>query len=466
MPDPALIARLHSIYSQATRLQREVVGAALGRLSVHPKQHAGQLLYTEMCPNYLLTMEGVTGERDTAYRAWRLLRSAVGWWTATKTKVAEMGVTVRRLGSGERHGQHLLLTEAQVEGIRHVAETLGLIAQTDDQHLSWEPISPRMRGNTLVACCPFHPDTHPSMLLDPRRQRATCLSCATTHRFDPGGSRVSSPTGQVAASASPLPSPALRSIEYTEPPGAEGWWLVGSLAKGVRTQGVPGDLLSVLAWADANGDRVMRPMAGCRPDPWSNHPDQLVALDDMRGNGRWKQVRAKWVPQSHEPVAIRFLCVDFDACDYAPFGDETQPRQAAAAIQGWVNKHPAFTGRMSMLRTSLLGVQVVVELAAARAPAWKAGVESHQLHDALDGAVRAALWANGWGGGHPDPTARLTGRWIRRPGFRVSRKTRQPWVARLTYINQEQADGDQKEDAEAEGSGSSCGDPWAGRLAS
>lgn len=407
-------------------------------MAIHPRQRVGRWLYLELCPSYIATM--VECCYETTRQAWQAVRSSVGWWQVPHQQAQDMGATLRHLHAGQRHGRHMLLTPEASEGIRALAVEAGIMADTPDEQVQWSRVVPLRSGSSLVARCPFHDDRTPSMLLDPTRSRATCLACRTVHRLRSDGWLVSCPVSVRGSRERSYPEAARVSGTIGYKPGPGSVAVVCLRSAGAAYTAAPGSLLDVLAYSGERAKRARVPvMSGCLEDPSRTVPDLLVSLDRMtRCSTRAK--KCGWMPTS-----TRHICVDVDDLDWAPLEDE-QLVDAAEEIRARLAGVPLLSGAMAMVRTSLLGVQVTLELAAEQPVSWRRTKESEDLHDKVDNIVMQALHAHGCAGGYADPTARGIGRLIRRAGPRVSRKTRQPWVARLVYLRREH--GNREEDCD------------------
>lgn len=416
--------------------RRAVLEAGLLRLVVHRRQRLDDgRLYLELCPSYLATMVGCAYE--TARQAWQVLERAIGWREVLRETVTRLGGQVRRLVRGKRHGRHLVLTPGKVDTLRRVAARLGILRDTPDDRLDWRAVEPQRRGRSLVCCCPHHDDTDPSMVLDPRRRRATCFVCQRSWRYDHALQRVS--TGQAApvtrrTGTNRYPRP-LSTNAWVAPP-VSGWHVGVLHGAGVRVVPVKGDLLQALARSERRAARARVPaLAGCLERP--QVPDLLVHADQTVVDD-WRRWRGRWLPRLR-PVAERYVVVDVDAIEHPNVLDAGTGECLAAAgrqLEAWAIEHPALSGRVAVVQTSLHGVQATLELAQARPPGWRRTTEGARVCDAVDAQVLEVLDAAGYLGGTPDPTARDSGRLIRRPGPRLDKRD-QPWVARARYISPE-----------------------------
>ena len=441
-PLPALSARVRLAIDTATPRLREAIEAALLRFAIHPRQEVSSgrstWHYTELCAAYIETM--IAGGYATALRGWNRLREAIGWWEVAPKVAEEVGARLRPLTARQRHGRHILLDPTITDTLRELVRDLGLWEDAGDDRLQWHVVSPTQRGRTTVCCCPFHDDRHPSMLLDPQRRRATCLACGTTHRLDPVSWLVSGGIKRGLTALSPM---ATRSIQG-QPPVApsDGAWTRGTLSRaGLTQRSAEGDLLAILATPSRH--RCPAPLEAHRRDADRKWPDLVASLDAMEPT-EWRGVSspsgARWLPRKWRPTRTRFVLVDYDGADWGPLEDDLV-EVAAKEIEAWAGDHPLLSGRVSVVRTSLEGVQVVLELVGDRSPEWRRTREAHDLHDEVDAIVVAALERLGaYGGGHADPAARGASRNVRRPGPRIKRDPEtglgRSWVARLVHITE------------------------------
>jgi hypothetical protein len=164
----------------------------------------------------------------------------------------------------------------------------------------------------------------------------------------------------------------------------------------------------------------------------------LVALDLMAPitwrivevRGRSFNLPARWAP-----IEARWIAADLDAFDDAPF-DESALAAAGRRIESWTLLDPALTGRVGVVRTSHLGIQIVAELARPRADPrrWRRTREAIELAERFETVALAECRAAGFVGGHADRTARAAGRYVRRPGPRID-KNDLPEVARLAFAS-------------------------------
>lgn len=171
-------------------------------------------------------------------------------------------------------------------------------------------------------------------------------------------------------------------------------------------------------------------------------PDRYVGLDEqahqsVRSFARTTATKEIEVlaPEGFESVATRWVGGDLDKFDRAPVNDSTLV-EAAKVIERYAEGHRFYSGRVGVVRTSHLGVQVVLELSRTRfdPEAFYADRHVQAVFAATDAVCLQAVRDAGFEGGHADPTVHAPGRYVRRPG---PRKTKQGtvYVSRLVYAS-------------------------------
>ncbi len=207
------------------------------------------------------------------------------------------------------------------------------------------------------------------------------------------------------------------------------------------------DLLGVLRVAHRQhaGERAMdRALGGLAEaehrgtDPRRYLPDLYASLDHHEHEAV-REVAARGArgvvilqPTAFSAACTAWVGVDVDGVDRWPAEEDAVA--AAVQVQTMLERHPVFSGRMGLVRTSSMGAQLVMQLEAARwSPAGFYG-DPHvqQMLANLDAACLRILREHGMQGGHADPSVHAPGRMVRRPGPRAD-KAGNPAVARLVW---------------------------------
>lgn len=130
-----------------------------------------------------------------------------------------------------------------------------------------------------------------------------------------------------------------------------------------------------------------------------------------------------WVAGGWTDVGVANVLLDLDGLR---LGSDAAARRWAAAVLGIVERDPRCSGRVTVVRTSDGGAQVVVELArpiAGRIPgeAWWSTDGARAWYRTLGDRMLAAAREQGAEGGAIDWSAFAPCRLARRPGWRVTR---------------------------------------------
>jgi hypothetical protein len=138
-------------------------------------------------------------------------------------------------------------------------------------------------------------------------------------------------------------------------------------------------------------------------------------------------------PEGFTYAVSDYVGGDYDAFTAAPVSDDALI-EVGKRIEAAMERHPCFSGRIAVVRTSHLAFQVVFQLACARRDldAFYADRDVRAMLAALDEMCLREARDVGYVGGHADPTVHAAGRYVRRPG---PRKTKQGtvYVSRLVY---------------------------------
>jgi len=436
------VERLQGLLDRTEGKLHDAVAALVWRLAVHPAQRLGVMHYTELSVGYIAQAAGVG--RETARQAWHLLRECLGWFVVHPRRVRGMGGQLRRLSDGGRWGQHLLLTADAAAAAEQVAADCDLhpthTALPDAP--GWRPLQPTLRGRHLMACCPWHDDDTPSLLLnvnpDGCSGSGVCFGCADDqgralrvywrrdgddYRARPARRIVAgAPAGQGSGTIDNPTTP-------PPPPGLPGLHLLGTLdARGMRRRASQcPDLLALLRHADRRSgtDKAAGLAAWEYARTDGQLPDLYVSVEPM-APVRWRTLTTRRgevrVPDRWEPTTARWLLADLDGFTDGPIGDCSLAR-AALALERWAQSTPGLSGRLAVVRTSHLGVQVVAELDQDHPDPrrWHGTAQAHTLARGLDAAAMTAAREAGFAGGHADQCVHAAGRLMRRPGWRADK---------------------------------------------
>lgn len=174
-------------------------------------------------------------------------------------------------------------------------------------------------------------------------------------------------------------------------------------------------------------------------DPRHWLPDLYVSLDYQGHAGmrafpaRNSAVSANIVqPTDFFPICTTWVGVDIDGITDWP--THLTLIEAGKQIQATLEKHPAFSGRMGLVRTSFRGAQIVAQLSIPRWDPLEFYGATHvqRMLAGLDATCLRLLEEHGVLGGYADPTVHSAGRFIRRPGPRVD-KSGSPTVSKLIW---------------------------------
>lgn len=414
-----------------------MITATLGRLVVH-RHHdlGGGLIYLELCPAYIQTMDAVTCTYETTRRWWSKIKRLIGWQEITASHAEDLGVDLRELRPGTRHGRHMLIREETRDGLRALCDQLGCLPEIPRD---WYSVSPRKRGSTWMCCCPHHDDSNPSMQLDPARRRATCHGCGARCLYDPKTREVTGPRKPSGHAIIPkMCTTEIRDVSTVATPGVV---VTGRLhSRGLVRTERDGSLFDVM-----RSTRCRRVDVGtvCLSDhPRDLVPDRLAFIDEQRIVRRtWASVTRRdgspgWRVTNVESEATRVghLLVDVDDLDSLGLEPAFRLESVGARIDQRLSTL-GFRG-CALTVTSEHGVQVVVRLCEPKAPNWRASPDAARCHEQIESVVMDELDRAGFTGGHVDQNARGANRTCRLPGVRVRRKGGHTttWYAELAYI--------------------------------
>jgi len=445
------VSRLTNVLNGTVGKLRDAVEAMIWRLAIHPSQSVSRFKYVELSIGYIAKAAGVG--RETARQAWHRVRTAAGWFSVPIHQVRDMGVTIRRLPRDGVWGQHLLIDPHASAAALQVARDLklGPIHTALPDAPGWEPLTPVRRGRHLMACCPWHDDQTPSVILntnpDGLSGSGVCMSCT-----DLKGERLRiywrSHNGLFAArhARSILAHDPVKSstgtIDNLGSLSGPSVYLLGRLGSGgmSRSGSKCSDLLSLLRHADRRSltDRAADD-AAWEQARGAKIPDMYVSVDLMTAV-QWRVINTRRgevsIPDRWEATKTRWVLADLDDFADAPVGD-ARLAVAAAGLESWAKKHHGLTGRIGVIRTSHFGVQVVAELSdvIASPNKWSRSATAKALYRDLDRASMAMSRAAGFSGGHADLCVHTSGRMMRRPGWRQD-KDGNLCRSRLVYASQ------------------------------
>lgn len=272
---------------------------------------------------------------------------------------------------------------------------------------------------------------------DGRSGSAVCFRCVDPRdgghlrgfwREVEGVTRVRLSRG-VRSSVTPSPSvsPGIGTIEKPTHRGPGSWVLCHRTPHGMSRRGSRcGDLLDVLRVSDtrSQSDRVWG-QAVVDHHEGREVGDRLVSLNRMVPV-EWKIVRTRRgsfrSPTRWEVTGTRWVMCDLDGFTDGPVGDG-ELELGGLDLERWAESHPLLTGRVGIVRTSHLGVQMVVELREVKDPRrWWRTREGITFTEELDRVGMEITHAAGFAGGHPDQSVHNGGRLMRRPGWRVDKR--------------------------------------------
>lgn len=395
----------------------------LERLANHVRRPLGRGSWcVELCPAYL---ETAGAAHSTAARAWRELRSLVGWVELPIGDARRLLGSLRKRRAGGRWGRHLVLTDEVLGLIRRSLEELG-IRDRRAEGLEVEA-RPTGRGDAW-ARCPWHDDDEPSLHLL-GSGALWCFGCRSRGRWtplvdgravatrsatdaeDPADGRNRREVGPRLVLSAPESDDDRRAIPSTSTAtdrSADGRvtiWRVGSRTRITRSRST--DLLEVVQRADRGAEGRL-----ARGEPLV---DAYAATGPTKPVG-WREFeidgRAVFVPTSFELLGVRWLSVDLDG-DEGPLlaGGAWAERIGRAALASI----PAsfLTGRAFVVRTSEGGIHAAVELVDPLA-LEEVAVEAAPLRRAVETAARLEGFSSA-------ADLAYAGRTVRLPGGRITK---------------------------------------------
>ena len=425
--------------------------ALLWRISTHPIQRNDDHVYSELSIGYLQKLANVSfGSANTA---WHLARTHLNWESIHKSLVDGHGFSVRRLNRGQKWGQHLLINPETYDAVCEYAQWMvmaGLwyppgIPFSDGNE--WRPISVLSNGPRLMARCPWHDDSTPSMIVninsdDPSTGYGVCMACKTD-----SGRNLSvfmrqvcgeSWEGRPAASARGYSTPSVRPSRTKPLDGIHNPIGAGSPGRVVLARlgsnGLIGsygknDVLSTLKWANRCGDAAEKrawnasaKMSGSSTGaPTQFLPDRLMSVSEMVAS-EWSMVPSGdgeiYIPKRFRPTRQKWILIDLD--DFTRLSLCLHKRSIHQFLDRVATDEPSLSGRFAIVRTSDSGVQVWMELSDAYNPSeYFAEYTNRGFLASLGRQISSHLRSCGCEGGHVDHSAFAPGRFGRRPGWRL-----------------------------------------------
>ena len=364
--------------------------------------------------------------------------------------------------------------------VHTILSTLGIDCPHPEQDtIPWLPFFPdhlpAPGGKHASVCCPLHEDTKASACIFPPSPRGygagVCHACtgpdgaptrfcwrelpdgtigARRARQDGGGfgswtreegrknaGRYNGGPPVVSAAVSHLYGTtlgvSLRTIDRSMTLSGYGRGLWTTVASNSPLRG---DVFAVIARSERNAD-----YGNIRPKIADHEFESAarMAADPTRPNNvdaRDRLIRVQpqfstyieslpWgdVPGGWKDIGVANVLLDIDGLR---LGDDAAARRWAAEVLGIVARDPRCSGRVTVVRTSAGGAQVLVELArpiAGRIPgeAWWGTDGARSWYRTLGDRMIAAAHAEGAEGGAIDWSAFAPCRLARRPGWRVTR---------------------------------------------
>lgn len=423
--------------------------------------------YIETCPAYIATVDGVS--KWSARIAWTAVEEILDWQCASVQHVKSLGIKLRTLARGVRRGgRHLLLNGEQVAALDLAAATEPRHPATGYQRGPNRPsagpgaIHPprgrwlRARANTaqiqrlgrtrtVAVTCPAHQDRDPSLVLW-SNGGAMCMSCGWRASWKIDGDQLfvkaaacenrvgesahghpitttntpsrpcivaSGPVGGQIATRSTNTRHAGSSL--TEWQGKDGEWR-RSRSAGHR---LAGDLLDVLVRAEARSLGVAAEKAAEAAFYGDGIPDRAIVSDKLVSTGCVVRSGGQGWIRRWTATVQRWVLIDLDDLHYA---DPSFAASFDASRLGDALRNDAeCSGRFAVVETSHTGLQVWVELAQARfnPEQWFCKPEVREWYSALANRMLSAVHLQGVRGGHVDHSSCGSGRWGRRPGWRM-----------------------------------------------
>lgn len=328
-------------------------------------------------------------------------------------------------------------------------------------------------GKGSPVCCPFHEDANPSAAIYPLSPRGygagVCRACtgpdgmplrfcyratldgsfeariARKHRddafqmndvkrVDSTGRYNRGPAGCVTPPRVPFPT-ASRLYGTTLGVSLRAYGSGSGWGQGTSTARLTGDVLTAIVRSEATADYGnIRPKVtnyefeAARRMVQEGTPHNADARDRLiRVQPQYSTYSETYpwgsVPSGWQDAGVQFVPFDFDDFN---LGIDGTAQAWADRVVGLVARDPRCSGRVTVVRTSGGGAQVIAELArpiAGRQPgaAWFASNGPRKWYRELGERMLAAGWELGAEGGDIDWSAFAPNRLMRRPGWRVTK---------------------------------------------
>lgn len=425
----------------------------------HDIQQFGEMFHLELCQAYLSTIDGVT--LWAARNGWAACHSAIEWAEMSHDAAKTSGLKIRRVRWGSRPGRHILLTHDQLGAIskaflklqdnaavrHHKVERVpdGTIAL----HRLPAPAGSLTGGRTVAVRCPHHADRTPSLVMwrnaDGESGGAQCMVCRRDDRPATWSVRYSHHTATIYQPKTQL-QPKLLNGRSNKNPMATIKPSLGPVGGCVAGSHGGKHLSATLRGYDTvDGFRTARKVSGPAADPM-----RLLRWHEGRSSGPAAVERAEylsflvddsfrpiqWIPtglcsvstmrptawSGRRPIhwqAARQGWVLFDLDNITGLdGLEENAAKAAATI---ANQNNECSGRVAVVQTGPVGLQVWVELKHQRhsPEKWHRLPAVVAWYQRLGERMLAAVRNMGAIGGHVDMASCAAGRFGRRPGWRV-----------------------------------------------
>ncbi len=418
--------------------------------------------HIELCQAYLATMDGVS--HWSARMGWSLCKKIVGWKEVSHAEARSRGLKVRRVQWGQRPGRHLILTDFQLAEIkrgfcqltrnhRQRPQPAHTVSTDAEWVLSLRRLPMPSGGDfgarTVAERCPAHNDRSPSLVFWRNEDGATggaqCMVCTNGDkpmtwfvRYEGSTAKLYKPKGRLR--------PCLSANHNNKNPNC----LTGNSdgpVGGCVARASTGHYLSArLQPTGAPSDvRFSRQVSGTTTDPI-----RLLRWHESRSAGPAATDRAEYLAQLSNDSMKDSMWAPIGLCSVSTMRatrwNNHRPTAWAPSRQGWVlfdldgiqnltgiegrgaaniaiaaNRDKECTGRIAVVQTGPVGLQVWVELEHERhsPSAWHRLPSVRRWYKSLGSRMLDAVHKIGAIGGSIDMSSCSAGRFGRRPGWRV-----------------------------------------------